>query len=120
MPNSLTTPVIEIHMGHLKAAGEIVQRVIVVLAGDLYGSRFQILHRMIASVMTELQASAFCSACEPQKLMPEANPHQRNFPEQIADIFSSISDSPRIGGPVRKPGRPGSDAPDSGHTSWRR
>src|SRR5258706_13786576 len=67
---------------------------------DLIGQ--EIFHRMVRTVMAELQLERFAAERQATNLVAEANPENRNFADELADIFDSVLHRLGIAWTVRK------------------
>ena len=79
-PHSFIGVVVQVHV---RDVGDVSQRIwidtkIVILAGDLNGSRRDVPHRMISPVMTEGQLKGVTPESTRQQLMPETDSERRN------------------------------------------
>ena len=68
-----------------------------ILAGDVHTTGLYIQHRMIAAVVTEGKSVAFCPACKPQQLVPQADSHHRYPPKQFADCLLCVAQCRGVG-----------------------
>ena len=71
-------------MRHLQAVRKRLRQhgEVVVLTRDLHLAGLQVLHRMVAAVMSELEPSRLRPARQRQQLMPQAYPHDGDCPRQ--------------------------------------
>ena len=90
VPYAFNRVVVQIDMSEFETIRQIRERKVVILARDRHASRPDILHRMIASVMAELEPSAFRPAGETEQLMPEADPHERHLAQQKPDVLDRV------------------------------
>ena len=76
--------VVEIDVRHLEALRNRLgqHREVVVLGRDLDRPRLQVLHRMVAAVVTELQAPRLRAARDREELVAQANPENRDLLER--------------------------------------
>ena len=76
--------VVEIDMRYLEALRNRLgqHREVVVLGRDLDSPRLQVLHRMVAAVVTELQAPRLRAARDREELMAQTNPENRDLLER--------------------------------------
>src|SRR5207248_693160 len=63
---------------------------VMVVGGDLDLARAQLLYRMIAAVVAELQLVGFAAERESNQLMSQADAEYRRFPEQAANVFDGV------------------------------
>ena len=67
---------------------------------DLFGE--QVFHRMIRTVMAELQLESFSAEGEATQLVAEANAEDRNLADELSNVFHGVADGLGIAGTVRK------------------
>ena len=84
MPQPLDGSVIEVHMRHLEVARSFHRALItfdrksVVLRGDKYATSLNFLHRVISAPMTVGHLHRRSTERQPEELVAEANPEDRN------------------------------------------
>src|SRR6202521_5951748 len=91
--------VVEIDVGDLDVV--LAERVGVdgeamVLGCDLDPAVTQILDRMIAAAVAELQLVGLSAEGQAEELMAEADPEDRNLPDEMADVLLRVRDRLRI------------------------
>ena len=81
-------------MGDFEAVGDRLRdnREIVVLARYLHLACRQVLHRVVAAVVPELETSSLRPACEREQLVPKANSHDRDggFFDRINMVYRIV------------------------------
>ncbi len=103
-PDALQRTVIQAQVSHLDLVR--VERfgynhVIVILGGDIYLLRAQILHRMIAAMMSELESRRLAAQGPANQLMTKTNAKNRRFAfYQFAYRFRCIRQTRRVAGAV--------------------
>ena len=102
---ALERRVIEVHVRELDFG--LRQRIgingeIVVMRRDLDLARVQLLHRMIATVMPELELERFAAERKTRKLMAEADAEDRLAPHEAADVIYCVGAWLGIAGAVRE------------------
>src|SRR5262245_48406751 len=79
-----------------------IDRESVILRCDFHLPAFQIQHRMIAAVMSELELVCLPTESQTQNLVSETNPEDGFSPEKTPHILDRIFERLRISGPVRQ------------------
>src|SRR5258708_33787154 len=95
--------VVEIDVGELDvvlAEGVGIDREAVVLGRDLDPAVAQILDRMIAAAVSELQFVGLSAEGQAEELMAEADTEDGNLPDEMADVLLRVCDRLRIARPV--------------------
>ncbi len=77
-------------------------REVVVLAGDLDASGHEVLDRVVAAVVSERQLDRARSDRQPEQLVAETDPEDRDLTEQAADRVDGVRHGRRVAGPVRQ------------------
>ena len=73
----------------------------VILAGDHYAARIQVLHRVVRAMMTEFHLDGCSTTRQPHQLMTQANAEQRHaLIQQLADGRYRVIARLRIAGAV--------------------
>ena len=93
MPQAFQGVVVQIHVGQVDFA--LLERIgidgkVMVVRGDFDLPGVRLLHRMIATVMAELQLVALAAKREADELMAQANAEDRLLPCQSADVLLCI------------------------------
>ncbi|MPM56949.1 hypothetical protein SDC9_103766 [bioreactor metagenome] len=73
-----------------------------VLRGDFDFAGQQVLDRVVAAVVPELQPSALRAGGDSEQLVAEADAEQRNLADQFADVFNRVAHGGGVGGAVRQ------------------
>ena len=95
MLHALFGPVIEVPVGkaHLPVEAFYIDAIIMVLRSNLHTACYKVLHRMVSSVMAELEFVGPASHGESQYLVSEADTENRLLAYKFPGILDSISDS---------------------------
>src|SRR5262249_9142143 len=99
---TLHRPIVEVHVRHPGAVAERVEvdHEAVVLGGDLDFPGGQILHRLVAAVVAELELRRAAAQRQAEDLMAEADAEHRHLAEQLRDVLGRAGDAIRIAGAV--------------------
>lgn len=102
IPNShsLDGLIIQAHMGYFSLRRRNSHMVTMILRRDIDLAASQILHRMIAASMTELEPGSLTAKSQSQKLMPQTDADYRPFPHEGLDGGNLIMEHSGIPGPV--------------------
>jgi len=103
VPHPLEGAVIQILVRHLHLAtgnGVDPHRKIMILRRDVDFVRRQILHRVVAAVVAELQFKGGAAVGMPQQLMAEADAQHGHVAHQSSNGFNPIRNGGGIAGPV--------------------
>ena len=68
---------------HIRREGRFLDGIVVVLARDFHSAGLQVLYRMVAAVMAELEFGNLRAECKTQELVAEADAHQRNLAQKL-------------------------------------
>ena len=79
-----------------------IHRKAVILRGDRDLARAQILHRLVAAAVSELQLESFSADGVAEHLVPEADAENRRAAHELADVVMHIRERGRIAGAVGK------------------
>src|SRR6266498_693197 len=73
-----------------------------ILRGNIHLARAQVLDRLIAAPMAELELEGLSTHGETEHLMSEADPKDRGLSDELADILVDVSERCWIAGTVRQ------------------
>src|SRR3990170_2370039 len=98
MGKALHGAVVEVYLAHLQLPFKAVavQGVAVVLGGDKYPPRFQVLYRVVGPPVAELQLEGLPAKDLPQDLVPQAYPQDGLFPDKPLCCLDSVVQQGRV------------------------
>ena len=82
---------------HIRGEAGFFDGIVVVLARDFHSASPQVFHRMVAAVMAELEFGNLCAECKTQKLVTEADAHQRDLAQKLLHDCSHLREAVRVG-----------------------